>query len=80
MKQYLFSVDCGSDEGLMYLGPMIPPDPEWPEAFVRIHIQREREAWREANPYPDTDDEFIGWLEAQGWKVGTETIVMDVAS
>ena len=39
-----------------------------PDDDIDAALDRLWEEWREAEPTPDTDSEFVTWLVAKGWR------------
>lgn len=67
-------VDTGDHEGPIRLGCMEPPQEllldsrSGDEGFWQQVIHEEYERFKQQNPEPDSDDEFLAWLSMQGWQ------------
>lgn len=61
----LYVKQTGEDD---YIIGTVTPLATIPDDDIDAALDRLWEEWREAEPTPDTDSEFVTWLVAKGWR------------
>ena len=65
MTVTLYVKQTGEDD---YIIGTVTPPATIPDDDIDAALDRLWEEWREAEPTPDTDSEFVAWLVGKGWR------------